>query len=437
MKVPSRFVGRIGMTVAVGLAWISLCGTACVAAVELTSPRLARLAEAVATDPSPALLATFWAEREGKGPLIEPGARPEERCVTFLWRGADDTTRVTMIGGMPAANLLKPLARLPDTDVWFLTETHSAAARFQYVFQINGPATVPMEFRAIMQAVEKNTPRRDPMNPHAFAGWSFLELENAVPQPWIERRPGVPVGELRKLKFPSELAGASYPLTIYLPPGYAEATEPAWLLVAFDGGFRLMDATLDNLRAAGKIPAVVVVGVGNLNDASRNRDLGCSETFRRMLVEELVPWARKNFRVHSDAAHTIVGGTSLGGKMATYCGLKSSNVFGKVLSQSGSFLAALHEESPTPLWEPEPADLLAREFVRSPRLPLEFYLEVGRYETTLPFSHLLETRRLRDVLEAKGYRVTYAEFIGGHNEVCWRGTFADAIIALTGRSGGR
>ena len=77
--------------------------------------------------------------------------------------------------------------------------------------------------------------------------------------------------------------------------------------------------------------------------------------------------------------------------------------------------------------------MLVTQFLQSPRLPLEFYLEVGRYETTLPFSQLLETRRFRDVLEAKGYRVTYSEFVGGHNEVCWRGSLADAIMALTGK----
>jgi enterochelin esterase family protein len=38
---------------------------------------------------------------------------------------------------------------------------------------------------------------------------------------------------------------------------------------------------------------------------------------------------------------------------------------------------------------------------------------------------------LRDVLEAKGYRVTYSEFVGGHNEVCWRGSFANALMALS------
>ncbi len=101
------------------------------------------------------------------------------------------------------------------------------------------------------------------------------------------------------------------------------------------------------------------------------------------------------------------------------------------MSQSGSFFIGARQESPTPLWEGESPGLLAVQFVHSPRLPLEFYLKAGRYETTLAFSPLLEARRLRDVLEAKGYRVTYSEFVGDHNEVCWRGSFADAIMALT------
>jgi enterochelin esterase family protein len=83
------------------------------------------------------------------------------------------------------------------------------------------------------------------------------------------------------------------------------------------------------------------------------------------------------------------------------------------------------------MWKGEAPVMVVKEFLESPRLLVEFYLEVGRYETTLPFSPLLEIRRLRDVLQAKGYRVTYSEFVGGHNEVCWRGSLADALIALT------
>jgi len=114
--------------------------------------------------------------------------------------------------------------------------------------------------------------------------------------------------------------------------------------------------------------------------------------------------------------------------MAAYCGLKHSGVFGKVLSQSGTFIGAPGQELPTAVWDGEAPGLLMRQFVRIPRLPLDFYIEVGRYETTLPFSMLLETRRLRDVLEAKGYGVTYSKFVGGHSEVCWRGSFANAVM---------
>jgi enterochelin esterase family protein len=202
-------------------------------------------------------------------------------------------------------------------------------------------------------------------------------------------------------------------------------------MVAFDGGFPMMENTLDNLRTAGKIPPLVVVGVNNLSGEARDRDLTCSEPFARFLATEVVPWARQHYRVHADAGHTIVGGISLGGLMADYCGLTHSEVFGKVLSQSGSVLIGPGQETASPIWDEEAPGLLQRQFAQSPRRPLEFYLEAGRYETYLGFSLLSETRRLRDVLEAKGYRVTYSEFVGGHNEVCWRGSFANAVMALT------
>jgi enterochelin esterase-like enzyme len=395
------------------------------------SPRLTRLLQEIRGGNRQAL-ALFWGEINGKAPLVEwIDNDTSRRRITFVWRGSNDTTGVTMMGGLPGANLFKPLMRLADTDVWFLTEVHSTQARFQYAFQINGPEAVPMELAAIMNEVQHNPPRMDPFNPREYAGWSYVELQDAPPQPWIEKRALVPVGRKANEKFKSQILNAEYSLSIYTPQGYKDDSSRCWLMIAFDGGFRKMDVTLDNLLNAEKIPPLVVVGVQNLSQQTRMRDLDCSDAFANFLTKELVPWARKTYRVYDDPAHTIVGGVSLGGKMAAWCGLKHSDVFGKVLSQSGSFLTAARQESPTPLWEGEAPGMLAAEFLQSPRLPLEFYLEVGRYETTLPFSHLLETRRLRDVLKAKGYPVTYSEFVGGHNEVCWRGSFADAIIALT------
>jgi enterochelin esterase family protein len=124
--------------------------------------------------------------------------------------------------------------------------------------------------------------------------------------------------------------------------------------------------------------------------------------------------------------------------MSIYCGLKHSDTFGKVLSQSANVTAsAIYNGTAPPAWWGEPSDLLVRQFAAGPRLPLEFYIEVGRYEVLLGgqcWNFLIENRRLRDVLLAKGYPVTYREFNGGHDHVCWRGSFADAVVALTGQS---
>src|SRR5204862_3040020 len=99
-------------------------------------------------------------------PLVETiGGDAGHRRVTFIWRVTNDTARVTMMGGLPAANLLKPLHRLAESDLWYLSEVHAIEARFQYVFQVNGPETVPMEMAAIIKAMENNRPRGDRFNP--------------------------------------------------------------------------------------------------------------------------------------------------------------------------------------------------------------------------------------------------------------------------------
>jgi enterochelin esterase family protein len=395
------------------------------------SPRLATLAHELEAGNREAL-AAFWQEMKGKAPLVEPiSGDDRHRRITFLWRGDDRTMRVTLLGGLPSANLAKPLTRLGDTDLWCLTETHPTEARFQYVFQVNGPEALPWNWSDLMRVMDQNPPRLDPLNTRRFAGWSYVELPDAPSQPWIKREPDVPWGRVTRQKFKSEILHAEYPLTLYTPPAYDAKGSRCWLMIAFDGGPPMMEVTLDNLLAAGKIPPLVVVGVGNVSSQTRDRDLNGSEAFARFLVNELVPWARKSYRVYADPSHTLVAGISLGGLQAVYCGLKQSGVFGKVVAQSGSFLKAPGQGEPNPVWTQEAPGLLARQFVTSPRLPVEFYLEAGRYEAYLPFSLLAETRRLRDVLEAKGYHVTYAEFVGGHNEVCWRGSFADAVMALT------
>lgn len=79
-----------------------------------------------------------------------------------------------------------------------------------------------------------------------------------------------------------------------------------------------------------------------------------------------------------------------------------------------------------------------RQYVASPKLPLGFYIEAGLFETDIPSplpgfkNFLVSARHMRDVLQAKGYPVSYTEFSGGHNPMNWQGTLAKGVLALLG-----
>ena len=79
---------------------------------------------------------------------------------------------------------------------------------------------------------------------------------------------------------------------------------------------------LDNLIAKKKIRPMVAVFVKH-EPLTRNKDLSCSEPFAAFLIKDLVPWVRAEYRVSEEPARTIVGGLSLGGLMASYCGLRT------------------------------------------------------------------------------------------------------------------
>ena len=127
-----------------------------------------------------------------------------------------------------------------------------------------------------------------------------------------------------------------------------------------------------------------------------------------------------------------MGGVSLGGLNAAYCALRYPEVFGNVLSQSGAFGFFPDwdnvEENDT-----SPFGWLIRQFVATRKLPIRFYLEAGLFENDSPEILLAQNRRMRDVLEAKGYSVVYSEVAGGHEFLSWRGSVADGLIALAGR----
>jgi enterochelin esterase family protein len=250
------------------------------------------------------------------------------------------------------------------------------------------------------------------------------------PQLWLTPRPGAAAGKVDLFRLRSAARQNERSLWVYTPPEFARSAAPADLLVLLDGWTYLhhipTPTILDNLRAAGRIPALVAILVDSLDEATRDVELPCHPPFVEFLTAELLPWAQARYQITANPAQTIVAGSSYGALAATFAAFSRPDRFGKVLAQSGSFW-----------WRP-PGDpeheWLARQFAERPPLTLVFYLDVVRLEAheRIRPNQLIANRHMRNVLRAKGYRVHYAEHNGKHEHAAWRDSFASGLLALVG-----
>ena len=411
------------------------------------SPRLATLQARLKSGDRKAL-DSFWKDISERGaPMVEAAPSTDRYVlVTILWRGTEETRNVFVFR---IGDVNRPMSRLLDTDLWYKTFQLQKGARFVYQLATNLPD--PKTWQNIIRFA--GDLRNDPLNPFQFAArsnefnpyevnsFSAVELPSAEPQLWNVTRRTVPTGRVQRDKFASKLLGNERPIWIYTPHGYAAHKKPYGLLVLSDGGTYVNTArvptTLDNLIAAGVIPPLVAVMVEN---PDRFRELSCNSKYADFLAQEIVPWARANYHATDRPEQTIIGGASLGGLQAAFVGLKHPEVFGNVLSQSGSFQ-----------WKPDSEkewEWLKGQFAASPRLPLRFSIEAGLLEgagwwrslvpasangTAVVDPTLLEANRnFKEMLQTKGYPVNYTEFNGNHGFLNWRVTLASHLIALVG-----
>jgi enterochelin esterase family protein len=420
------------------------------------SPRIQELSKQIASGETKT--ESFWKEIAAQGtPLVEQ-LNVNYWLVTFLWRAQHDTRSVMVTGSfnVPGPTRNNLMHRIGDSDVWYLTLKLPKAARFTYRLVPNNPPRSE-SMQATAQADSYNPRRWEcPKTAKKFLCRSIVELPDAAPQPWIVSKPGTPTGRIEKQTIKSAIQKLDRDLIIYTPAGYKSDGPPNALLVLFDGDDILSDdfqgqTTLDNLAAARKITPTVVVMVDNVGDR-RLVDLVANPEFADFMATELVPWVRAHYNVTRDPERTVVSGKSAGGLAAAYMGLRHPEVFGSVFSQSGAFwwspehsggvCASKCPEDGGRRSDPDGMDSrteenwIAKQFVTSPKLPVRFFLEAGTFEVDKEGTggDILEaTRTLRDMLLAKGYEVHFQQFVSGHDDLSWRGTFADGLITLLGQ----
>ena len=172
------------------------------------------------------------------------------------------------------------------------------------------------------------------------------------------------VGDLRIEQFQGKIFDRMITVRIWLPDGYTDASQatrkyPTLYMLdgqnAFDqcttfkGEQELqLDETVSRLIAERNIPPMIVVGVDCAHGEGRDYEY---EVWKDPLTDanarepdgkelplffgtELIPYVSARYRVSDDAAHTGIGGTSVGGFAALYVALIRPDLFGLVLAES-------------------------------------------------------------------------------------------------------
>ena len=233
--------------------------------------------------------------------------------------------------------------------------------------------------------------------------------------------------------FPSHYLPDKRDLIVYLPPGYDRHPERSYPVLYMQDGQNLFDPRTsfipgrtwamrehaDAATEAGEAEQLVIVGIYNTGDRrlaeythERDWQMGGGEAanYGLMLTRELMPWIASQYRTRTEREQTGLGGSSLGGLVTLYLGLRHAERFGRLAALSPSvwwnhksILGYLNERAPE-IWE-------------RPRL----WLDVGDKEG---HRTLHDAEQLNRRLKANGWRpgetLHFERVHGGtHDEASW------------------
>lgn len=172
-------------------------------------------------------------------------------------------------------------------------------------------------------------------------------------------------------------------LIVYLPPEYDEEPHRTYPVLYMQDGQNLfnpqtsfipgrsweMREQADDVIESGEVEPLVIVGIYNTGERriaeyTHERDWsaaadGGGEAVRygKLITEDLMPWIARHYRVRTDRASTGLGGSSLGGLVTLYLGLRYAHHFGKLAVMSPSvwwnhksILGYVNERAPQ-IWE--------------------------------------------------------------------------------------
>ena len=236
---------------------------------------------------------------------------------------------------------------------------------------------------------------------------------------------------LRHEKFRSRFLRNQRDFIVYLPPRYHEQPQRRFPVLYMHDGQNLFDGatsfvpgmdwhvghTADDFILTGAVQPLIIVGIYNVGKVRINEYTptkaprlggGRADRYAKFLIREVMPFIQQEYRALPDPRVTGMGGSSLGGLLSLYLGLKHPQIFGR--------LAAL---SPSVWWNQRVIYRFAAAAPVEPRPRI--WLDIGTKEgpRIVP-----DVEQFRDILLQKGWQLgkdlNYQCIEGAeHNEAAW------------------
>ena len=246
-------------------------------------------------------------------------------------------------------------------------------------------------------------------------GWDVFEIQD------------VPHGQVRELNYFSNYTKSWRPVRVYTPASYEKGKKKYPVVYIHHGGgedYRgwieqgRTNISLDNLIAAGKAVEMIVVSVDSNvpSGGGGGYSPGGMTGYREELLNNIIPFIEKNFRVKKGPENRAMCGLSMGGGQSFQIGLNEPGVFANVASFSSGMFGGINGAADVDLEAYVPGILSnPAKFNQEHKV---FYLSCGEQDPRINY-----TRATAAKLQEAGVNVRFNSFPGDHEWQVWRKSF--------------
>lgn len=264
------------------------------------------------------------------------------------------------------------------------------------------------------------------------------------------------VSDVRFHELKSKVFQNTRTMRVLVPPGYNKDEEQTYPVLYLNDGQNLFqtqtaqsensewgaDETYKDLLDNNEIEPVIIVGIDNAGISERANEYlpyfdeylmpplpePQGAKYPQFLIEEVMPFIEKNYRVKTGAESTGLGGASYGALISLYTVIKKPGVFGNLLLESPSFYV-------------DDGKIL-KEAGGFTSFPERIYIGVGTNEEDRPdcvpgdLSHeaVMDVLKLQKILAARGFGENDLKILiedcAVHGEIAYGRRFYEALRFL-------